>query len=594
MSVKGNDLDSNLQNSQSGKRKKALNLKSKITIMVVLSVFCASMTMYVIALNNLNEVSESAAKDKVKNLVRMLNQEVNAESLEKGIQTESDKNPYLQTLNQFFIRTRKNTGVKYVYIVRNSGTNVSYVISGAEEDEWAYMAFGDEEAKSSFLEIDNAFTNGEETISDLYVYKDENVSQKLISAYIPIKDKDKNIIAVLGCDVDLTEEQDNLDRTMGEFRTAFYILIIFYAALAFLLCYIYFRPLKKMVNYIGHLATGNFTKTYSYNKKNEIGNINHSLKNLVSSLKNMLTAVMGTSKQMKKSTEVLDTSLNSTLATVQSVGMAVNNLSESTAVQAQRTDMGMENMDELNKSIMLNLSLLEDFADHLEKVNDSKNEGLQVVSELDSKNSKSSEILGKMGSDIRNTSESIKHISIVSTTIQKIAEQTNLLSLNASIEAARTGEAGKGFVVVAEEIRKLAENSSESVSEINKLISVLLNNSDNMVNTMKNLEEIMKMHSLDVLRTEDKFDQISDELQNTQNAMIELKVSAKSMDEIKNTLFEIFKTISSETITNASSAQEISASMEEQMALLHEISEMATTLNNESTKLEKSLSKFKF
>lgn len=583
------------QTQSQPKFKKALSLKALIIIMIIICVSLASAIMYVIALADLNEVYSGLTEDKAVSMVRLIKQDIDGNALAEGMASGSDENPYLLSLNQMLINSKKDTGIIYTYIIADSGLNVSYIVCDEAVSSSEYTPFGTVEPKSNYEGIDAAFTSGQEAISDLYTYRNENgVDEYLISAYSPIKDSSGKTIAVIGCDIDMTENQNHLDNMMNEFQIAFALLVIISAAVCALLCLILFRPLGKMVQYIEHLATGDFTQSFHYYKKNEIGKINDALSKLTASLKNMLSAAADTSGHMKHSTDTLDTSLSSMVTAVKNVTDAVNALSESTGGQAAATESGLNNITELSDAITANTANMTEFTEQLQTVGNSKDEGLEAINQLHGQTALSSDTLKNMGADIRNTSESIRQIGAAGTMINDIASQTNLLALNASIEAARAGDAGKGFAVVADEIRILSERSADSVREINQIIAALLKNSDNMVHTMEQLEDIMVEQTSCVALTENKFKQISDAIYSTQHTMEQLEKSAQTMDAVKLEIIDIFKNISDETSSNAASTEEVSASMEEQTALLDEISDMAAKLSEESVTLDQSLAVFKF
>lgn len=594
MSTKENLTQPLLQEKPALTLKPALSLKAHILIMVMLCVAIASGTLYFIAMNNLNEVYQGMTEDKATSIVRMINQDIDITQFAAALKTGNPEDEYIAETENMLTHSMAGNGIRYCYIVTDAGDNVAFVADGAGKEDPDYYSYGATEPKEAYENIDIAFQQKISAVSDIYEYDNEGVTENLISSYIPIKDTTGTVLAVLGCDIDVTETQNELDAMMNEFFQAFIFLIIFYVFVCFIITSLHFRPLKQMVGYIEFLATGNFTRQFPYNKRNEIGKINYALSNLVASLTTMLSAAASTSSQLKESIDTLDTSLVSMVTAVTDVGGAVNSLADATSQQAVHTDTGLVNMEDLKNQMAHNLSNLEELSVQLKSVSLSKDEGLKAISALNGQSGQSSVTLKKMRDDINNTSDSIKQIGVASTTISDIASQTNLLALNASIEAARAGAAGQGFAVVADEIRTLSERSNQSVNEINQIITSLLKNSDNMVHTMKNLAEIMETQTTSVAFTEDKFVQISDTIQNTQDSMEALESSSAAMDESKDILIDIFQDISQGTSSNAASTEEVSASMEEQTALLHEISDMATKLSKESGNLDASLAQFVF
>ena len=125
------------------------------------------------------------------------------------------------------------------------------------------------------------------------------------------------------------------------------------------------------------------------------------------------------------------------------------------------------------------------------------------------------QITNQVIEEITKLKDSSKSIAHIIGAINEIAEQTNLLSLNASIEAARAGEAGRGFAVVADEIRKLAEQSVDSVNEIRKIVDDINAKTNDTVNIAKKAEDVVEIQGESLQNAEHVFDKIQEQYQHS-------------------------------------------------------------------------------
>ncbi len=275
------------------------------------------------------------------------------------------------------------------------------------------------------------------------------------------------------------------------------VVVIICILLFNLLCNILFRPLNNVSSALEQIAngSGDLTQRIEVESNDEVGKLAHNFNTFVDSLQQLIGHVREQSYQLNQQSE-LSTSraqgavdeINHQQQEITMVATAVTELASATQEIASHAERTAQAAHDSTSSTDNGRTLVEQTKGSINK----------LASELQS----ASDVVGELE---RHGQE----ISSVLSTIQGIAEQTNLLALNAAIEAARAGEQGRGFAVVADEVRVLSQRTHSSTEEINKTIAVLQDTTTRAVSIMSNSAELANHSVTDADRAASALAEIS-------------------------------------------------------------------------------------
>lgn len=230
------------------------------------------------------------------------------------------------------------------------------------------------------------------------------------------------------------------------------------------------RPLSDAVEYSKKVASGDFTRRLGGDRKDEIGVLTSTLDNMVDGLQEMILKIREASERTSTSSEEisssarqLDEAAQNQASTLEETSASVEELASSVEQVADHSRNQATSVVQTSRTVGEMKSSAGQVADTLQSVSSSSGQST-------SRARSGMEAIAKVVDSINSISESSQQIAGIVTIISDIADQTNLLALNASIEAARAGEHGRGFAVVADEVSKLADRSSVSTKEIERLI----------------------------------------------------------------------------------------------------------------------------
>lgn len=352
-------------------------------------------------------------------------------------------------------------------------------------------------------------------------------------------------------------------------------------------------PVRTMTTSLKRFARGDFSAgPIEVHNQDEIGEMGRALNDMAADLKGMLSTVRESAFQLASSAEELSASSEESLAASEIVA-------KSTEQSSIASDLQVEKVTGAHRILNEMLSGIDHISADNEKVQAESEEVAVLVSDGASQMSHFTNQIEKISDTLQSSSEMIRQLSIHSESIRQVtsvittlSEQTNLLALNAAIEAARAGEHGQGFAVVAEEVRKLADQSKHSAVQIGRMIDEMAHDLERaVVGAEKGSGYIATGRALSE-STKNVFRQIENATRLMNGAIQDVSEKMKQVRLMTDIVSADSLQIQQIALQAHTEAQSANAATEEQLSANADIAQNAQTLSTLSDRLLGEVNKF--
>lgn len=408
------------------------------------------------------------------------------------------------------------------------------------------------------------------------------IGRDLLNGYQKLADESEKEINQKEQDV---IESGQTSLLVGTIVTILVIIISF--AVAFITSNKISKPIKHVMQRMKLIANGDLSQEpLQTTLKDEVGHLIIATNEMNRQTRDLLNRINTVSGSVTSQSEELSQSANEVKSGSEQIAITMQELASGTEVQANNTN-------ELS-SIMGSFTLKVEEANEKGKlIQQSSNQVLSMASEGKKLMESSNEQMAKIDQIVQGAVQKVqsldsqsREISTLVSVINDIAEQTNLLALNAAIEAARAGEHGKGFAVVADEVRKLAEQVSHSVTDITSIVINIQKESGMVAESLLNGYSEVEKGTSQIQTTGKTFTEINEAVIKMVNSITTISDSLSEMEDNSlkmNRSIEEIASISQESAAGveqtSASSQQISSSMEEIAGNSEDLSKLAEELN---------------
>jgi len=409
-----------------------------------------------------------------------------------------------------------------------------------------------------------------------------------LNSYIPMYDPTQSeIIGTIGINQDISVIQDTKQQIVliALVITVVTLLVVLFVSIKF--SKTISNPIKHIAGLMGELSKGDLTVAIrESNRNDEIGQLTEAMQVMKKTLHNTLQQVAGASLSVSAQSEELTQSAIEVKTGSEQIAMTMQEIASGTEKQADNASSLAYSMsvfatkaqETSEKGGLIQTSSLE--------VLDLTNDGQRLMASSENQMIKIEEIVQEAVRKMNHLDNQTQEISKLVSVIQEVAAQTNLLALNAAIEAARAGEHGKGFAVVADEVRKLAEQVSVSVTDITGIVNNIQTESSDVTDSLQSGYKEVEQGTRHIKTTSDTLNEINGAV----TEMVDnIKIIAENLSDIAgnslelNSSIEEIAAISEESAAGveetAATSQQSSSSMEEVAMGSEKLSDLADELH---------------
>lgn len=431
---------------------------------------------------------------------------------------------------------------------------------------------------------ENVLTKGK-SISKLMVISDKDY----YSVYSPLLDVNDAVVGMCFVGVEASVVELLITKlTIYQSVIYFTTLLLSLLILSFILKRYLTTPLSRLVNFFKEVSKGegDLTKTMTITSRDEVGDVIKEFNIFISKLNNIISHVKEVSNNVRDETINLANRVSNCNESMINISNVVWQISENmmgNAASIEETTASGHEMEKASEMVAQSCLVASEQSIFANEITNEVSKSIKdIIMSIQNISDSSKEVIEKMN-ELQSLSKKINEIV---TLITNISEETNLLSINASIEAARAGEYGKGFGVVAEEVRRLAEESNEASNEIISLIHEVQGNIKNTALKVETVSENINSGVNKAAIAEKRFEKIIEAINIVSEKIHDITISAEQQVASVEQIFGAMDEISNVTVNTADDSYKMNAlvkqekeSMEEANAATQRVNEIINSLN---------------
>ncbi|WP_018665165.1 methyl-accepting chemotaxis protein [Heyndrickxia acidiproducens] len=340
-------------------------------------------------------------------------------------------------------------------------------------------------------------------------------------------------------------------------------------------------------------AGGDLTRRIEVHSNDEIAGLAKDTNLLIDGIANLVKEVSNMAESVSASSEELLASSEETSSTIQSIAETANEIAADSEQASSRMDASMNKMNSLEQVIKTLYGQAEMVKQASLDMKESAEKGRQSIVETSGNMKGIETIMSNTSKTVQALGQKSDDITKIIMTITGIAKQTNLLALNAAIEAARAGEHGRGFAVVADEVRKLAEQSQAAAREVTKIVHSIQKEIGTIIGQNQDGVQAVVAGVNISNDTKQSLEVIQEQTNKTTKVIMDMVSQIEQTRKLSVDVADSFVAVNQIAMNTAANTESTAASSEEGSASMEEVTAAASELSKQAEHLRKLIGNFK-
>ncbi|OEC03063.1 chemotaxis protein [Lysinibacillus sphaericus] len=570
---------------------KNVSLKNKLLLTVSIIVLLLISIITTQSISELNKRMNVDLEQELKSVGILTAMNLDSDQIKHLLTEKGESNPDFKNLQKQLDMIQEEQGImswSYIWDMKDKGVNPIGYTSNLNEVYEAGEIF-EELADEHVATAKRAIDNNQSEVTN--VFEDQYGAWRTV--FTPIKDDNGKIIALLGIDYSADYINTIIKTSMTKQIAIAVVGLIILLILLYIIIDRLLKPLKKVVDVANQVANGELHHVELEITKDEIGNLSQSIQTMVTNLQHIILNIRNTSNHVSSAASQLTVNAGESYNSSTDIAKDMRRINENAEAAMVMTEETAAAMEETATGIQQIADSANTAAESSIAASLASERGDKVVQQVISQMELINGSVEQIGKTINGLHVNTNKISDIVSLITAIADQTNLLALNAAIEAARAGEHGKGFAVVADEVRRLAEQSSQSATEIYNLISTIQSDSNASIVVMEKGKADVKTGMEYTDEVGEIFKEILTSSEEVASQIREISAASQQISASSEEVAASVNNIKQSAELSSEFSSNVSKATQEQLTTMQEVKEASSSLGITAQELQALVAKFK-